>query len=153
MDSSTQIVKAIENLRELGVRLSIDDFGTGFCSLAYVKRLPVSTVKIDQSFIRNIDTDPRNASVARAIISLGHGLGMEVVAEGVESKDELSLLSRERCDGVQGYLFSHPLSSVEFDAFATAEVRGRAARAAARLARGPSGERPGREVTAFPALR
>jgi EAL domain-containing protein (putative c-di-GMP-specific phosphodiesterase class I) len=148
MDSAAPINESIEELRKLSVRLSIDDFGTGYSSLAYVKRFPVSTVKIDRSFVRNIETDPRNAAVARAIIALSHGLGMEVVAEGVESDEELGLLVREGCDSAQGYVFSRPVTSAEFAAFVAASVGG-AARAATPPARSVSRERSKSIVTLF----
>ncbi len=149
MDSAAPINESIEELRKLSVRLSIDDFGTGYSSLAYVKRFPVSTVKIDRSFVRNIETDPRNAAVARAIIALSHGLGMEVVAEGVESDEELGLLTREGCDSIQGYVFSRPVPSAEFAAFVAASVAGGAARGAPPPARSVSRERSKSIVTLF----
>ena len=106
----------LQQLRELGVRFSIDDFGTGYSSLSYVKNFPVDRLKIDQSFVRNLKNDPSDGAIVRAIINLGHSLKLDVIAEGVETIEQLAQLSAERCDEIQGYYFSHPLEADGFQA-------------------------------------
>ncbi len=101
-------------LRKLGITFSIDDFGTGYSSLAYVKKFPVDRLKIDKSFVRNMKTDPNDAAIVRAIINLGHSLGIETLAEGVDSHDQVALLRDEGCDEVQGFLFSKAIPGPEF---------------------------------------
>jgi diguanylate cyclase (GGDEF)-like protein/PAS domain S-box-containing protein len=108
------VIVTLRQLEALGVHISIDDFGTGYSSLSYLKRFPVSTLKIDQSFMRNLGEDKDGCSLVKAIISLGHSLDMRVIAEGVETMDQMSLLMQNRCDAMQGYLYSHPLSGDDF---------------------------------------
>ncbi|TMH62071.1 MAG: EAL domain-containing protein [Betaproteobacteria bacterium] len=107
-DAAIGVLRA---LRSLGVRLSIDDFGTGYSSLGYMKRLPISRLKIDQSFVRDIDSDPANAAIARSMITLGHSLNLEVLAEGVETQGERHWLRAAGCKLGQGYLFSRPVDA------------------------------------------
>ena len=114
MQDLEAVANDLKQLRELGVQISIDDFGTGYSSLSYVKRLPVDRLKIDQSFVRNLSTDPNDAAIVRAIITLGHSLDLEVVAEGVETADQLARLRAEGCDHVQGYYFGQPMPAEEF---------------------------------------
>src|SRR6202140_4720714 len=95
-------------LKALGVRLSIDDFGTGYSSLSRLRRIPVDTLKIDRAFISNMDTDPENREIVRAIIVLAHNLGLKVVAEGTEKEEHINLLKQLNCEMAQGYLFSRP---------------------------------------------
>ncbi|WP_220807815.1 sensor domain-containing phosphodiesterase [Noviherbaspirillum aridicola] len=109
MQNPEEAVRALHELKDLGVRLAIDDFGTGYSSLSYLQRFPIDHLKIDQSFVRDIGADPNDAIIARAVISLGHSLGMQVVAEGVSSEEQLSFLRRHDCDQMQGFLFSRPL--------------------------------------------
>ncbi len=109
--------RILHGLRELGVILSIDDFGTGHSSLNYLKRFPVHRMKIDQSFVRGVHTDSEDAAIARAIISLGHGLGLKVVAEGVESAEQLAYVRAEGCDEVQGFHLARPMSAADLQAF------------------------------------
>ena len=111
VDVTAQI---LDELHEKGVRISIDDFGTGYSSLSYLKRFPVTSLKIDRAFVRDVNTDPEDAALARAIIAMGHSLGLEVVGEGVETAEQLKFLRDECCDMVQGYFFSRPVISVEF---------------------------------------
>lgn len=99
----------LHELAKLGMRLIIDDFGTGYSSLSYLKRFPIHAIKIDRSFVKEINTDPDSAAIAHAIISMAHSLKMKVVAEGVETENQLAFLCEQGCDEIQGYLFSRPL--------------------------------------------
>ena len=98
----------LTELRDIGIRLSVDDFGTGYSSLAYLKDLPIDAIKIDRSFVANIEDDPGDAMLVKSIVDLGHNLGLKVVAEGVESNGMLEALIAVDCDFAQGYLFSRP---------------------------------------------
>ena len=108
-------VAMLHDLKELGVRVAMDDFGTGYSSLRYLRDLPVDVVKIDRSFIRDIPDDSGDVEIVTAIIAMARGLKKEVVAEGVETDEQLELLTDLGCDKVQGYLFSRPLPATEFD--------------------------------------
>jgi len=98
----------------MGINISIDDFGTGFSSLGSLKRLPIDALKIDQSFVREATTDPDDAALVMAIITLAHNLRLKVIAEGVETEDQLRFLQLLRCDEIQGYFFSKPLPAEAF---------------------------------------
>jgi EAL domain-containing protein (putative c-di-GMP-specific phosphodiesterase class I) len=100
---------ALQHLRDDGVHIEIDDFGTGYSSLSYLRQLPVDTIKIDRSFISQIDTSASDESIVSTILALAHGLGLEVVAEGVETAEQLQVLARHGCEFAQGYYFSRPL--------------------------------------------
>ncbi len=106
----------LRRLRGLGVRLSMDDFGTGYSNLSYLRQFPFDKVKVDQSFVRNLQWDKGSLEVIRAVVSLGKGLGMSVLAEGVETEEQLGLLRKEGCDELQGYLFSRPVPVQEASA-------------------------------------
>jgi EAL domain-containing protein (putative c-di-GMP-specific phosphodiesterase class I) len=101
----------------MGVRLSIDDFGTGYSSLSYLKKLPVNTLKIDQSFVRGIAANNDDARICTAIIGLAHDIGLEVVAEGIEWQSHIDFLQNQACDVGQGYFISRPLAAEAFPAF------------------------------------
>lgn len=105
MSKADEAVRQLAALRELGVYSAIDDFGTGYSSLAYLKRFPIDTVKIDQSFVSDIPGDPNDAAIAKAVIDLGHSLGLRVVAEGVETVAQADFMKTHGCDGVQGYFY------------------------------------------------
>ena len=102
-------ISSLRRLKNMGVTLSIDDFGTGYSSLSYLKRFPIDSLKIDQSFIRDIASNADDAAIAAAIISLAHNLKLRVIAEGVETKEQIDHLRRQQCDEVQGYFFSRPV--------------------------------------------
>ena len=114
MDATDRAIARLEQLRALGVGLAIDDFGTGYSSLAYLKRFPIDELKIDRLFVRGIDRNARDAALVSAIISLGHSLGLRVVAEGVETPGHLKVLQSEGCDLAQGFHFSRPLPWAQF---------------------------------------
>jgi len=107
-------IAKLKALKELGVNISIDDFGTGYSSLSYLKDLPVTTVKIDRSFMKDITTDRRDKAVVAAIVAMANTMDFDVIAEGVETEDQLAILNELKCDQVQGFLFSKPLPAEEF---------------------------------------
>ncbi len=109
MSNAQATIDVLTRLKAMDITISIDDFGTGFSSLSYLKRLPIDALKIDRSFVRDVTTDPDDAALVMAIVSLAHNLRLQVVAEGVETEEQLRFLQLLRCDEVQGYLFSKPL--------------------------------------------
>ena len=114
MNDAELFIAKLHALKQLGVQLSIDDFGTGYSSLSYLKRFSIDRLKIDQSFIRDIATDPDDAAITRSMIALGHSLNLKVIAEGVETEEQLEFLRRHDCDEMQGYYFSKALAADEF---------------------------------------
>jgi PAS domain S-box-containing protein len=123
IDDVEQTIATMVTLKGHGLGFSLDDFGTGYSSLAYLKRLPLDQLKIDQSFIRDVPGDTNAATIAHAVVTLGQSLGLAVIAEGVETEAQRDFLARHHCDAFQGYLFSPPIPVDQFDAF----IAGRAA--------------------------
>lgn len=117
IDDVEDTVAKMNRLKEIGVDFSLDDFGTGYSSLAYLKRLPLGQLKIDQSFVRDVLIDQSDAAIVRTIIALGKSLDLKVIAEGVETKEQRDLLDRDGCTAFQGYMFSRPLPSEQFEGF------------------------------------
>jgi diguanylate cyclase (GGDEF)-like protein len=117
MGDSNDTVCKLLLLKELGISISVDDFGTGYSSLSYLKHLPIDTLKVDRSFVRDIVDDPDDAAIVDAIIAMARSLKLTVIAEGVETLDQLEFLRKRDCHQVQGYYFSRPLDSRQFEAF------------------------------------
>ncbi|HUW36664.1 MAG TPA: EAL domain-containing protein [Rhodocyclaceae bacterium] len=116
MHDPEQAVKLLHELKATGTQLSLDDFGTGYSSLSYLKKFPIDVLKLDQSFVRGVLTDPDDAAIARTVIGLGHSLGLRVIAEGVETAEQLDFLAALGCDEMQGYYFSRPVAAQDFAA-------------------------------------
>ena len=115
MQDVEKTIATLSKLKAMGIKLSVDDFGTGYSSLSYLKRFPIDTLKIDQSFVRDITTDPDDAAIAKTIISMAHDMQLKVIAEGVETEAQKSFLQQRHCDEMQGYLFSRPVPAAEFE--------------------------------------
>jgi EAL domain-containing protein (putative c-di-GMP-specific phosphodiesterase class I) len=112
-------MRRLTALSSHGFSIAIDDFGTGYSSLSYLKRFPVQKLKLDRSFVRDIEDDANDAAISAAVISMAHSLGLEVVAEGVETAEQRDFLMGQGCRIMQGYLYSKPLSSSDFLAYLT----------------------------------
>ena len=123
MKGAESAVAALQRLKAMGMLLSIDDFGTGYSSLSYLKRFPIDKLKIDRSFVRDVTTDPDDAAIARAVIAMAHSLRLKVIAEGVETQAQSDFLRQERCDEIQGYLFSKPLPAAEMACLLRGQIR------------------------------
>ncbi len=130
ISDTSAVLTTVDRLKQLGLKLSIDDFGTGYSSLAYLKRFNVDKLKIDQSFVRDITTDPNDAAIVYAIVQMARSLGLTTVAEGVEDEPSLKALREQGCDEAQGYFFARPMPAADLVEF----LRGRkgAAQAASR---------------------
>jgi len=115
MEQGKATLQALEQLRNMGVTLAIDDFGTGYSSFGYLKRLPVSVLKIDRSFVRDVMTDPDDAAIVSGILALARSLRLEVVAEGVETAEQKAFLRDSGCDMFQGYFLSPPVPAAELE--------------------------------------
>ena len=111
------VLDTVKRIKQLGVKLSIDDFGTGYSSLSYLKRFQVNTLKIDQSFIRDLATDPEDAAIVSAIIQMAHNLGLTAIAEGVETQQILDQLQAFGCDEAQGYFYARPMPAEDVPAY------------------------------------
>ncbi|MYN00781.1 EAL domain-containing protein [Pseudoduganella sp. DS3] len=118
MSNAERTIQVLTVLKDLGIKVAIDDFGTGYSSLAYLQRFPIDKLKIDIAFVRDITTNPNDAAIALAIISMAHSLKLRVIAEGVETRPQLEYLRRNRCDEIQGYFFSRPLAAADMGALA-----------------------------------
>jgi EAL domain-containing protein (putative c-di-GMP-specific phosphodiesterase class I) len=114
MASPDLIARTLHELKGIGVRISLDDFGTGHSALSYLKSFPIDTLKIDRSFVRDINEDPDTAAIVTAIIAMAHSLRLKVIAEGVELTEQAAFLKRYSCDQMQGYLITPPVPAREF---------------------------------------
>ncbi len=115
MEDAEEAIVVLNQLKEMGANLSIDDFGKGYSSLSYLKRFPIDTLKIDQSFVKDIPSDPDDTTIAKLIIDMAHALELKVIAEGVETEEQLFFLCAQQCDEAQGYLFGQPVPVEEFE--------------------------------------
>jgi EAL domain-containing protein (putative c-di-GMP-specific phosphodiesterase class I) len=115
MSDVTPAVELLHRMKSLGVKLSIDDFGTGYSSFSYLSRFPIDVLKIDRSFVNDITHDANDAAIVASIIALAHNLRLSVIAEGVETAEQLDYLRHQGCDEMQGYYFSRPLPAQEFE--------------------------------------
>jgi len=117
MQNAENTIYTLRELKAFGVRISMDDFGTGYSSLNYLKQFPIDTLKLDQTFVRDVTTDPIDAAIVSAVIQMAHSLQLTVVAEGVETQGQLDFLRKQRCDTIQGYYFSRPLAADDIEEF------------------------------------
>jgi EAL domain-containing protein (putative c-di-GMP-specific phosphodiesterase class I) len=115
MEHAPEILSTLERLKQIGVTLAIDDFGTGYSSLAYLKRFPVSVLKVDRAFTRDVTADPDDASIVTGMIALAHSLRLRVVAEGVETQAQRDFLAGLACDFIQGHYINEPLATEAFE--------------------------------------
>ena len=120
MENPLEAIAVMNDLYRRGVRMSIDDFGTGYSSLSYLKRFKVYKLKIDKSFVRDISRDPEDEAIVEAIIGLAESLGMQTIAEGVETNEQSAFLRAKGCHEGQGYLYSRPMPAAEFERYARA---------------------------------
>jgi len=127
VDNMDETIVKMSALKARGIGFSLDDFGTGYSSLAYLKRLPLDEIKIDQSFVRDVLTDPNDASIVRSILALGQSLNLAVVAEGVETDAQYSFLAEHHCQAYQGYLFNKPQPASIFENWVETQACGYAA--------------------------
>jgi len=114
MKRAESAASTLKTLRARGVHIAVDDFGTGYSSLSYLRKFPIDALKIDQSFVRQITSAPDDTTIVTAVISMGRSLKLRVVAEGVETQEELAFLQARLCDEAQGYYFSHPVPPQQF---------------------------------------
>lgn len=124
MHDPQAVINIMKKLHKRGIKIAIDDFGTGYSSLSYLKKFNITKLKIDKSFVNDITTDPDDKAIVGAIIHMAHTLGIKVIAEGVETHEQLQYLGEQRCDEVQGYYYSKPLSTHDFELFIKAHTKG-----------------------------
>lgn len=122
MNNAEKSIATMNELHDIGILLSIDDFGTGYSSLSYLKRFPINKLKVDQSFVRNMTTNANDASITNTVIHLGQSLNLIVIAEGVETQEQLAMLEQYGCDEIQGYLFSKPIPKESLEKFITVKL-------------------------------
>jgi EAL domain-containing protein (putative c-di-GMP-specific phosphodiesterase class I) len=122
MDNRQEALRQLNELKALGVRISMDDFGTGYSALSYLQCFPFDKIKIDRVFVTDLASNPQNASIVRAVAAMGRSLHMRVVAEGVETDYEADLLTGLDCDEIQGYLISRPMRPGDVAAFLSEQV-------------------------------
>jgi EAL domain-containing protein (putative c-di-GMP-specific phosphodiesterase class I) len=127
-------IDPLKKLHQMGVKLAFDDFGTGYASLSYLTRLPLARIKIDRSFVMKVTEDAENAAIVRSLIVMAHNLGLEVIAEGVETEEQANFLRHERCEEAQGYLYAKPLPAVEFEDYVRSRMSPREGSTALRRA-------------------
>jgi EAL domain-containing protein (putative c-di-GMP-specific phosphodiesterase class I) len=123
MHNADLFISTLRELREIGIELAVDDFGTGYSSLSYLQRFPINRLKIDQSFVRDIFGNADSGAISVAIIMLGHSLGLKVIAEGVETIEQLDFLHSSNCNEIQGYFFSKPLPAEEMQKLLEQDAR------------------------------
>ena len=114
MQETSYTVAVLRELRDIGVHLALDDFGTGYSSLSYLQRFPIDTLKIDRSFVQDLATDANDANIVSAVIAMGQSLHMRVIAEGIETREQLEFLRAHGCPVGQGFYFSRPVPALEF---------------------------------------
>ena len=127
MEDSVGSQAALASIKQMGVKLSLDDFGTGYSSLAYLKRFPLDKLKIDRTFVKDVGVDPDDTAIVRAVIALSHNLRLTVVAEGVETREQLKFLREARCDQAQGYFISRPMDAAAFGVWMAENYAGQTA--------------------------
>lgn len=115
MINRKEAIKTLQQISDLGIELAVDDFGTGYSSLAYLKRLPIDKLKIDQAFIRNLPNDEEDSAIAKTVIALSKCLNLKVIAEGVETKEQKDFIVQNGCDNIQGYYYSQPIIADKFE--------------------------------------
>ena len=119
----------LQKLHDRGIKIAFDDFGTGYASLSYLTRFPLSRIKIDRSFVGKITDDAGDAAIVRSLIAMAHNLGLEVIAEGVETTAQAAFLLNQKCEEAQGYLYAKPLPAAEFEAYLRSHLLADATRA------------------------
>jgi EAL domain-containing protein (putative c-di-GMP-specific phosphodiesterase class I) len=115
LNDPDQAIRTLTNLQRMGLQTSLDDFGTGYSSLNYLMRLPLNKLKIDRSFVQNLDMNERGIAIISAIIAMAHSLNLEVIAEGVEDEKHIHLLHQMKCDILQGYYIARPMPAMDFE--------------------------------------
>jgi EAL domain-containing protein (putative c-di-GMP-specific phosphodiesterase class I) len=115
MHNAEHLIEMLRAIKAIGVKIAVDDFGTGYSSLSYLKRFPVDRLKIDRSFVQDITIDRDSEAIVRTIIALAHNLGLKVVAEGVDKKEQINYLRNNKCDELQGYYYGHPMPAEQFE--------------------------------------